>query len=283
MRTAEPLYFLYAVLLFIFVMSLGLARWNMLLKTIKQDLPLGRIFISYCGGLFFNVSLPSSIGGDIVRTTDLAIHTKDSSSILATVFLDRVLGFVGLALVSFLGFIWGYFYGLTYDTSLFLFMALFAVILICVLGITFSRRIFRLINKIMVFKLLKDYFGKFHSYCHSFRLQKGVLLKAVLLSVILQGSYSAVFYFVGLSLGIKLNIIHYLIFVPIIGSITILPISIGGLGLRDNAAVVLFSALGVAADRVVAMTLINFAFLFFIGIVGGIIYAIALHNRRAYA
>jgi uncharacterized membrane protein YbhN (UPF0104 family) len=85
---------------------------------------------------------------------------------------------------------------------------------------------------------------------------------------------------VGLSLGIKIDIIHYLIFVPIISSVTVLPISIGGLGLRDNTAVVLFSTLGVAADKVVAMTLINFAFLFFVGIAGGLIYAIVLYGRK---
>jgi uncharacterized membrane protein YbhN (UPF0104 family) len=85
---------------------------------------------------------------------------------------------------------------------------------------------------------------------------------------------------VGKSLGIELNIIHYLILIPIISSVTVLPISIGGLGLRDNAAVVLFSALGIAKEMVVAMTLINFAFIFFIGIIGGIIYGAALYSRR---
>ncbi|MDD5005458.1 MAG: lysylphosphatidylglycerol synthase transmembrane domain-containing protein [Candidatus Omnitrophica bacterium] len=279
-RAVEPLYFICAVLLFLFVIYLGIARWEILLKALKHDLTFGRIFISYCGGLFFNVFLPSSIGGDIVRTTDLALHTKDSSSIFATVFLDRVLGFVGLVLVAISGFLIGHICGLDYDFRLSLFIIIFTAILICIFAILFSKRIFNLVNKLLIFKTLKNYLAKFHDCCHSFRFQKTILVKTIFLSVILQASYAAVFYLVGLSLGIKLNIIHYLIFVPIIGSVTILPISIGGLGLRDNAAVVLFSTLGVAADRVVAMTLINFAFLFFIGVLGGIIYAIALYSRR---
>jgi len=279
-RTADPLYFLAAVLLFILVIYLGLVRWNIFLKSVKKDLAFRRIFVSFCGGLFFNVFLPSSIGGDIVRTTDLSLHTKDSSSIFATVFLDRIVGFVGLVVVAFLGFILGYFYGLRYSPQLYLFMFIFTALLIFILAVVFSKRAFNLVNKLMVFGFLRRYFTKFHECCYSFRFQKVTLIKTMLLSFLLQACFSTVYYLVGLSLGIKINIIHYLIFVPIISSVTVLPIAIGGLGLRDNTAVVLFSTLGVAADRVVAMTLINFAFLFFIGIAGGLFYAVLLNNRE---
>jgi len=279
-RTADPLYFFAAALLFIFVIYLGLARWNIFLKSVKKDLPYSRIFVSFCGGLFFNVFLPSSIGGDIVRTTDLSLHTKDSSSIFATVFLDRIVGFVGLVLVAFLGFILGYFYGLRYSPQLFLFMLIFTALLISILASVFSKKFFNLLSKLMIFGFLKRYFTKFHERCYSFRFQKVTLIKTILLSFLLQVCFSTVYFLVGLSLGIKIDIIHYLIFVPIISSVTVLPISIGGLGLRDNTAVVLFSTLGVAADKVVAMTLINFAFLFFVGIAGGLIYAIVLYGRK---
>jgi len=279
-RTVEPLYFSAAVLLFIFVIYLGVVRWNILLKTTKQDLAFGRIFVSYCGGLFFNVFLPSSIGGDIIRTTDLSLHTKDSSSILATVFLDRVTGFVGLVLVAFSGFILAYFYGFKYNPQLLLFILIFTLMLVCIFTILFSKKAFNLVNRFMVFGFLKNYLVKFHDCCHSFRFHQAVLVKTILVSFLLQGLYSVAFCLVGLSLGMHINIIHYLVFVPIISSVTIIPIAIGGLGLRDNAAVVLFSVLGVPADKVVAMTLINFAFLFFIGVVGGIVYAVALYSRK---
>jgi uncharacterized protein (TIRG00374 family) len=282
-RTVKPQYFLTAIFLFLFVMSLGFIRWVELLKAVKQDLPLKRILISYCGGLFFNVFLPSSIGGDIVRTADLALHTKDSSSILASVFIDRISGFVGLVSVGFIGFFLGHFLGFNYSFQLLLIILFFTAILVFIFVVLFSKRVFNLARKIVIFNFLRDYLARFHDSCHAFRYKKAALAKAILLSFLLQGIYSVVFWLVGLSLGINLNLIHYLFFVPIISTITILPISIGGLGLRDNAGVVLFGTLGVAADRVVAMTLLNFSFLFFIGIVGGVIYALALFNRRSAA
>ncbi len=87
-------------------------------------------------------------------------------------------------------------------------------------------------------------------------------------------------YFIGMSLGITVNVIYYFVFFPIVNTISVLPISIGGLGVRDNAAVFLFATIGVAADRVAAMTLLNFAFLFFVGLIGGGIYGFAFYSRR---
>ena len=280
MRTVEPQYFMYSILLFLFVVFLGVVRWSLLLRILKKDLSFKRILISHCGGLFFNVFLPSTIGGDIARTVDLSLHTKDNSSIFATVFLDRLCGFSALVTIALSGFLYGYLFGFTRDFRLLLFIAIFAILLISVFSVIFNKRIFIFFNRIIRFNLLKNYLAKFHNSCYSFRSQKTVLIKAVLLSLLIQGGFSVVLYFIGMSLGIKLNIAYYLIFIPIINTISFLPISLGGLGLRDNVAVVLFSTLGVASDRVAAMTLIIFAFLFFIGIAGGIIYGVALSTRR---
>lgn len=279
-RTVEPLSFTYAAFLFLVVTFLGIIRWNIFLKILKKDLSFKRIFVSHCGGLFFNNFLPSSIGGDIARTLDLSIHTKDSSSILATVLLDRLSGFLGLVLVGLFGFFYGYSAGLLTDLRLLLFMVILGLILIFCFLILFSKRIFNFFQKILIFKFLKEKSKEFHHSCYIFRFQEKAMIKTLLLSVILQAIFSVVSYFIGMSLGIKIDITYYLIFIPIVSTISILPISIGGLGLRDNAAVVLFSALGVAADKIAAMTLIIFAFLFFVGVIGGVIYGIALHNRR---
>ena len=261
-------------------MFLGIARWNVLLKTLRKDLSFWRIVASHCGGLFFNVFLPSTIGGDIARTVDLSMQTKDGSAIFATVFLDRLCGFLALVLISLSGFAYGYFSGLINDFRLLVFILILAAIVICAFLLVFSKRVFNLLNKIIKFKALRKYFSKFHECCHSFRYQKKAMIKTIILSLILQGLFSVVVYFIGMSLGIKLCVVYYLILIPITNAISFLPISLGGLGLRDNVAVVLFSPFGVVSDKVAAMTLLIFAFIFFIGIMGGIVYGASLYSRR---
>ena len=279
-RTLEPFYFMCAVLIFLGVVTLGIARWSVLLRALKRDLPLSRIFVSHCGGLFFNVFLPSTIGGDIARTVDLSFHTKDSSSIFATVFLDRACGLFAMSLIAFCASLFAYFFGITRDFRIFFVIAILVFLATFLFFLIFNKKFFNLFNRVIRFNLLRNYLAKFHNCCYSFRSQKKVLIKAILLSLVIQGGFSVAFYFIGLSLGIKLNIAHFLVLIPIINTVSFLPISFGGLGLRDNVAVVLFSSLGVASDKVAAMTLIIFAFLFFIGVAGGIIYGATLYSRR---
>ena len=146
--------------------------------------------------------------------------------------------------------------------------------------VIFSKRAFNLASKIIIFKSFRDYFAKFHDCCYLFRFQKAAIAKAIILSLLIQGLFSVVVYYIGMSLGIDLDFVYYFILIPIVNTISFLPISLGGLGLRDNVAVVLFSSAGVAADKVVAMTLLIFVFILLIGIAGGVVYGASLYNRR---
>ncbi len=81
-------------------------------------------------------------------------------------------------------------------------------------------------------------------------------------------------------MGIKINMAYFFVYLPIIGAITLLPISIGGLGLRDATTVFFFAQAGVSKDMAFAMSLINFSFIVFYASIGGLIYVFTVHHRR---
>jgi len=279
-RSADMFYFSLAVILFLVVNILGFVRWVLLLRSFDKELSLKKICVSHSGGLFFNVFLPTTIGGDVVRTLDLTVHTKDSSFVFATVFIDRICGFLAITIIAFLGFLVGYSFNYIKDLSLFFIILIFTLLVILLFLITFTKKVYDLAYKLIPFKSVKDYIARFHNCCYQFRLNKSALIMAILLSLLIQGLFQFVFYLIGKSLGIHINPVYYFILIPIINIASFIPISIGGLGIRDNVAVALFARLGVMASKVAAMTLLVFALIVFLGFVGGIIYAIALHNRR---
>ncbi len=82
----KPLLFL-SVIVFFLTYCLGLWRWIMLLKAVKINLPIRRVITSYSGGIFFSLFLPSTIGGDFLRSVDLSMHTKKPKEVIATIFL----------------------------------------------------------------------------------------------------------------------------------------------------------------------------------------------------
>ena len=87
-------------------------------------------------------------------------------------------------------------------------------------------------------------------------------------------------YFIALALGVRINFIYFLIFLPIIGAITLIPISLGGLGLRESLFVVYFAKAGVIKQLALAMSLLSFSFVVVYGAIGGLIYVLTVHHRR---
>jgi len=252
----------------------------MLLKGVGKNISSKTVAISFLGGLFFNIFLPSTIGGDSTRVIDLSFHTKDSSFVLASVILDRLSGLLGLSLIALFSCIFGFVSGLVKNIIFLYITVIIFLILVLVLAILFSQKFFnKIINNLIKIKKVNDYLQRFFQSYNCLLFQKKFLFQSLILSLIIQGGVSLACYFIGLSLNIKLNIIYYLIFIPLVTLIATIPISFGGLGIRENAAVFFFSGLQIPTEKVVAMSLILFGITVLLGILGGIIYVIALCSR----
>ncbi len=260
---------------------LCLFRWEMLLKATKILLPLNRVIMSFSGGIFFNLFLPSTIGGDVVRSIDLSTHTKKPKEVLATVLLDRLSGYVGLVVISFLSVFLGR--RLIQDKSILVAVAVIALILIAALLVLFNNFIYSKINLFLhtpnagrIRELIKG----LHKEIYYFRDKKRVLANNLILSLLIQALLPLAFYITALSLGVKINIMYFLIFIPVVNAITMLPISIGGLGVRENIIVIFFTGVGMSHNLALAMSLLNSFFVFIFGLIGGLIYVLTLHHRR---
>jgi len=276
----KPLLFL-ACGVFFFSYFLCLLRWQMLLKGANIHLPLKRIIISFAGGIFFNLFLPSTIGGDFMRTIDLATHTKKPKEVVATVFLDRLSGYVGLVILALTSLCFGRKF--IEDKVIFLSVAVITGLLIVILLVLFNNFLFRKINRFMGKSgagRIRESLKNLHHEIHIFRHQKKILLKNISLSVLIQIISPLSFYCIALSLGVRIEFIYFLIFLPIIGAITLLPISIGGLGLRDASTVYFFTKVGMTKDFAFAMSLLSFSFIVFYGTIGGLIYVFTVRHRR---
>jgi len=276
----KPLLFLGFFIAF-FSYLFCLFRWKMLLKAVGIDLPLKRVIISFAGGTFFSLFLPSTIGGDFMRTLDLSAHTRRPKDVIATVLLDRLSGYVGLVLLSLVALLVGWKF---IQSKIILFsVAIITGILAAILLMLFNNFLYSRINIHLhspnagrIRKLIKN----LHEEIYIFRNRKKVIVNNLIMSLLVQIVSPLISFVIALSLGIKINIIYFFIFLPIIGAITLLPISIGGLGLRDATTIFFFAKAGVSKDLAFAMSLISFFFLLVYGAIGGLIYVLTVHHRR---
>src|SRR5665647_389631 len=83
----------------IFGVWISAVRWQLLLKTQGVRVSQGYLSSSFLIGSFFNNILPTSIGGDIFRSVDIAAKTGISIGKSASVLvMDRFAGIISAAL-----------------------------------------------------------------------------------------------------------------------------------------------------------------------------------------
>jgi hypothetical protein len=256
-------------------------RWKMLLDTAEIKLPQKRLISAFSGGIFFNMFLPSTIGGDFVRSVDIGYHSKKTSTVVATVLLDRLSGFVGMIVVSLIALVFGY--GIIKDQRIVFAICFLTTLLFLIMLFIFNDRAFGVLKKILAF--IRH--GKIRSgmlsvleQMHGFKGFKSVLFKNLLFSIAIQSVGPITTYMIALSFHLEISILYFFVFVPIITAVTLLPISIGGLGVRDYTTILLFTRIGISKHFAFALSLLGFIYLLIYTGIGGLIYVFTLHHRR---
>ncbi len=75
-------------------------KWHMLLISRGIRVGLWRLFLYYNVAKFYNLVLPTSVGGDVVRIFSLGSHTGRQAEALASVFVERFSGIVTLTFIT---------------------------------------------------------------------------------------------------------------------------------------------------------------------------------------
>lgn len=234
---------------------LGAWQWQRLMHGLEIPFRYGRALILYFIGLFFNNFLIGSIGGDVVKVYSISRQERRGREGLAATFVDRFAGFFLMALFAILGC----FYliltplirGHELNTDILQYIALIFLVFILATVVLFSRRVGYLIYEVLLARFnpfgLRDKFREIHDFFHAYRHKYRLAAQVLALSFLIQLLRIAVHYFCALSIGFEIDFIYFLIFVPLIAMAALLPISVGGFGVRESAAPFLFGSVAVIA------------------------------------
>ena len=253
----------------------------MLLETAEIHLPLKRLISAFSGGIFFNMFLPSTVGGDFVRSADIGYHSKKTSTVVATVLLDRISGFAGMIAVALVALMLGY--GIIKDRRIGFAIGILTASLFLIILFIFNGSVYGFLKKFSFPGRLGKIFSGMQNVLqqmHGFKDHKAIIVKNLLLSVAIQSIGPIATYMVAVSFHLEVNILYFFLFVPIISAVTFLPISIGGLGVRDYMTILLFTHMGISKHFAFAFSLLGFFFILIYAGIGGLIYVLTLYNRR---
>lgn len=273
-------FLLAGVMLFAVSICFSGYRWHILMHAQGIKLPIRRTLLLFFIGQFFNSFLIGATGGDLVKAfyvTKETDHKKTEA--ISTVFLDRIMGLLGLLILINIVMVWRLKFFLSYRETR-LALAFFSAVTIAAVGgliVVFGQNLFERWSFFV--RLEKNTaFGSILSRVYSaFQVgfkHPGVFLKSIILSVLNHFNLVCMSAILGYALGIRLPFSDYLTTILMINAIAAIPLTPGGLGSRDTAAKFLLGVLGVQASRAVLLSLVLYGTMMSWSLVGGIVYLV---------
>lgn len=255
----------------VFSMAIQANRWRSLLLEEGKKIKFCTFYAYIALGYFFNNLLPSGFGGDAVKTIAFGKRFGNIANSVAAVAISRVMGLLAMFLCFFatLPFVVA-----RYDIPTIYTGAVSAVALVSVLVIVgglFSDKIklpAKLTAKVPFLLKLQDAFSIYRGY-------KKAFLLSGLDSIWLQISSIAIHYAYFQAVGVPVDLATITVFMTITITVSMLPISINGIGIREGVNVSLFTGLlGIPADIVLAAALIGYIPMLFQAAQGAFVFAI---------
>lgn len=262
-----------AIALVLAALMVSAFRWQRLLAAQNVKVSVARLFGFYLVGLFFNNLLPTNIGGDIVRIHEVSKHTGEPSASVASVVTERLIGALALSMTAVLGLALSYRLAGRFSAVV---IALPAIILAVILLFAIEKWRSSVSKKIWLprrFALRRRLDDLVTSMGTCLQDRWNVALVTGL-SLLFQFTIIATTYFIFLALGLHIPVVYFLLFIPIISALQILPISISGFGVREGAYVYFFGAVGASSAQAIAASLIFWTLAALVSLAGGLIFAL---------
>lgn len=226
--------------------TLASYRWYLVMQPLGYTQSFGFFLKSYFKGTFFNQGLPTSIGGDAVRVLDVARLGERKRDAFIGVFIDRVLGLIGLLLLNL---VVNLFNPELLPQGLFVAINLLISLGLLGFGVLYLLQHWRFLSHWRITRFLMK-ISRHLSLVLASPKQAALQL---LLSVAVHFLSLLAIFLIGRSVELDFSLATYLVLVPPAILLTLIPLSLAGWGIREGAMIGLFTLLG--ADKVTVLSM----------------------------
>lgn len=261
-------------------------RWGVILAARGWRLKTRRLFLYYLIGIFFTSFVPGGgVSGDVARLIYVDRDVHDKSLALSTVVYERLIGVFTLLLIGLTATLTTRMYGQA-DPRIYVSEAIlafaFVAIVILMSGYVSSR--------------LAEMLRRFGSRINTVRMAEAgartieaisqlrsngtLLIRTATLSVLIRIVWSLGCYAVAWAMGLTIGLTALFAFISLVDLVRLMPISIGGLGVREWAVIVLFASAGITREQALTFSILAFAPIYLNAIVGGVLYISMARVKR---
>lgn len=288
-RNADALWLLAGIASYGIVEVLAGLRWQMLLRVQGIGLSTARIFTLMMIGVFFNFFVPGGTGGDVVKVFYLLKETPGRRAhALLSVLVDRIVGLFALAALAgiFIALRWDWL-TTTAETTRYVWIAL-AILggSVVSIGSSFLATGLGLIHKMPAHVPGREKIAELTLAYNLYGKAWRVSLGALLIGIVAHIGYFFTFYCAGRALagpGVVVPSFGDLCAIlPIVNTIASMPISFGGLGVREGLFQVFLGTLTESTDAIaVVVSSTGYLLTLFWGLLGGVLYMLYRPSEHA--
>jgi len=245
-------YFALAWVSFFGLQFVGVFRWRIMVRLQGFEHPFSRLTSYYFVGLFFNLFLPTSIGGDLGKCYYLAETRGDILRAISTVLADRISGMIALLCIASSALLAG---GSVIVPVWMSFLTVAGTVLL-LLGLFIPFVFPGLLRR---YELPYRYWENPRFMAASLAASFFIQLSVVMISMI-----------IGRAVDVAIPWESYFVFIPLVTVAGMIPISINGLGVREGAYVYFLAQAGVAAHQALAFAVLWLILITSLNVLGGL-------------
>lgn len=225
-------------------------KWWMLARSGGLNVGLGRSWAYYMVGMFYNLILPTSVGGDVIRSYELGKYTNNQPMALASVFVERYTGVLVLLLLSLIAV---FINATQFDLPIITYsLGAFSLALAVMGWMAFDGRSLALAKRIfggwhsIIDKILAK-IEKLHEAVLTYRKNKGALTWAFINSLIFYALAVLNVFTTAKVFNLDVDLNAIILATPVIMLLMNIPLSIGNHGIMEFAFTITFELLGLGS------------------------------------
>jgi glycosyltransferase 2 family protein len=275
LAAANVAYVTAGIVLYMAGQALSAYKWQVLLAPVGLAVRYSRLLAFYYTGMFFNLFLPTIVGGDAVKAVLLTQETGAPARSTMSVFMERNVGLLALLTIATIAAMVApavHIAGIPLTAFCVLLAAGFVFVNV-VLG---YRTAYDLVDRLVAATPLRGLRARAASLYEAlarYRSSPGVLAYATLLSFIFQFVVVGVVFLNARALSLEFPVSALAVFVPLISLGGMLPVTVNGLGVREALYILFFGRLGAPTEMSVSLALLFLAVTFVSSLPGGFVYA----------
>ncbi len=251
------------VLIYLISQGVSSYRWQFLAQPLGFNLSLREFFDYYMIGMYLNLFLPGSIGGDVGRVYYLAKSSnRRKREALLTLLAERGVGLVALLLITGVACL------MPQTQPIPLFIRLGVLTLSAILIIGFIALHFipldTLVKKIPKLELLKQ--------AEVYWKNKPLLLKSIGISIFVHGLMVLIHSTIASALGLEIHLVYLTAVYGLVTLISVTPIFFNGIGLREGGYQYMLTLIGISASAGLAFGLYWFIISTLTSLSGGLVF-----------